>query len=118
MTNERVFRMKFSEIYKALTDKVQRKGRTKADADAVICWMTGYSADNLNEMAASEITYKEFFDKAPAMNPLRANITGKICGVDVALIEDPMMRDIRYIDKLIDEVAKGKTIEKILSKYE
>lgn len=92
MENEKVFSMAFSRIYGALCAKALRKGRTRQEIDTVTCWMTGYTPDALAEMEHSDITYGDFFRRAPALNPLREKITGKVCGVDVALVPDPLMR--------------------------
>lgn len=102
--------MKFSKVYPLLLQKVERKGRTKEELDAVIHWLTGYDADRIGP----DITYHEFFDRAPAMNPRASLITGTVCGIRVETIEDPLMQKVRWLDKLVDELAKGKPIEKIL----
>lgn len=114
MTNEKVFSMKFSKVYPCLIAKAERKGRSRLEVFEVTSWMTGYTFEQLEELLDSEITYAEFFEKAPEMNPDRALIKGVVCGVRVENIEDPLMRDIRYLDKLVDELAKGKAMEKIL----
>ena len=102
--------MPLSRVYPLLLQKVQRKGRSKAELDAVIAWLTGHDMDAVD----MEMPYGEFFRRAPAMNPRAALITGKVCGVDVAAVEDPLMRDIRRLDRLVDELARGKPLEKIL----
>lgn len=104
----------FAAVYPLYVTKAQRKGRTKDEVDYLIMWLTGYSQDGLNQQIINNVTFQTFFDQAPAMNPLRHNIKGKICGVQIETIEDPLMREIRYLDKLIDELAKGKSMEKIL----
>ncbi|MFK8242362.1 MULTISPECIES: DUF2200 domain-containing protein [unclassified Facklamia] len=112
--SHKIYSMTFSSIYDALINKAQRKNRTKEEVDTIISWMTGYSVEQLSEMAQTEIDYQTFFKQAPAMNEARHLIKGSICGVKIQEIEDPLMRDIRYLDKLIDELAKGKLLEKIL----
>ena len=118
MDNEKVFRMNFGKLYDALLNKAVRKGRTKAEADEVICWLTGYSTEELEKARASDLCYGDFFRNAPALNPNRTLIKGVVCGVRVEEIEAPLMREIRYLDKLIDELAKGEPMEKILRKPE
>ena len=114
MSNDKVYQMEFSKIYRLLVDKVLRKGRTKEEADQVIRWLTGYSQAQLDEMAEKSIGYGDFFRNAPQLNENRKLIKGVVCGVRVETIEEPLMREIRYLDKLIDELAKGKAMEKIL----
>ena len=116
MDNEKVFTMKFSKIYPMLIAKADRKGRTKGEVDEVTCWLTGYTKEQLQEQLEKEVDYRTFFDEAPEMNPNCHLITGSVCGIKVQEIEDPLMRKIRYLDKLVDELAKGKAIEKILRK--
>ena len=116
MEQEKVFSMKLSKIYPLLTAKAERKGRTRQEVDQVTGWLTGYTPEQLAAMEQSEISYGEFFRAAPAINPNCTLITGKICGVRVEEIEDPLIRQIRYLDKLVDELAKGKPMEKILRK--
>ena len=116
MARKPIAELSFSQIYPLLVQKAERKGRTRAEVDAVCCWLTGYDEAGLARQLERDITYRELFDEAPAMNPDRALITGKICGIRVEEIEDPLMRDIRYLDKLVDELAKGKPMEKILRK--
>ena len=118
MSNEKVFQMNFGKIYDALLNKVVRKGRTKAEVDEVICWLTGYHTEDLEQAHASPLSYGDFFRSAPALNPNRTLIKGVVCGVRVEEIKDPLMREIRYLDKLIDELAKGKPMEKVLRKPE
>ncbi len=113
MEKEKVFQMSFGKIYPLLVNKAVKKGRTQAEVDQVISWMTGYSADEIAQCASEEVSYAGFFSRAPRMNPNRSLVTGVVCGVRVETIEDPMMRDIRCLDKLIDELAKGKAMEKI-----
>ncbi len=116
MDNEKVFSMRFSKVYPLLIQKAERKNRSRQEVLEVTAWLTGYSASQLMDMLDSDITYGDFFRNAPAMNPNRERITGSICGVRVEQIEDPLMRDIRCLDKLVDELAKGKPMEKILRK--
>lgn len=114
MKKERIFSMNSSSIYNALVNKAVKKGRSQDEVDTVIKWLTGYDDFGLKEVLENEVTYEEFFEKAPHMNPNRKKITGSICGVKVQEIEDPLMQDIRYLDKLVDELAKGKSMDKIL----
>ena len=114
VSDHKVFQMGFVKIYDALMNKAVRKGRSKAEVDEIICWQTGYSVSELDSLRESDITYGDFFRQAPHPNPNRALIKGVVCGVRVEEIEDPLMREIRYLDKLIDELAKGKPMEKIL----
>ncbi len=116
MENEKVFAMSFSKVYGFLTAKAERKGRSRAEVDEVTSWLTGYTMQQLEVLADSEITYGDFFRQAPEMNPNREKITGVVCGIRVENIEDPLMREIRYLDKLVDELARGKAMEKILRK--
>lgn len=114
MSNDKVFQMDFGKIYGFLLDKAVRKGRTKDEVDEVICWLTGYSVTELEEARSASVCYGDFFRSAPLPNPNRILIKGSVCGVRVEEIEDPLMREIRYLDKLIDELAKGRPMEKIL----
>ena len=116
MNNDKVFQMDFGKIYGLLLDKATRKGRTKVEVDEVICWLTGYSPEQLELFRSTGLGYGDFFRKAPQPNPNRALIKGVVCGVRVEEIEDPLMREIRCLDKLVDELAKGKPMEKILRK--
>ena len=116
MSNDKVFQMDFGKVYGLLLDKAARKGRTKAEVDEVICWLTGYSPEQLEVFRSARLCYGDFFRNAPQPNPNRTLIKGVVCGVRVEEIEDPLMREIRYLDKLIDELAKGKPMEKILRK--
>lgn len=111
---EKIYTMPFSKIYGLLIDKAKRKGRTKEEADEIIRWLCGYSQTQIEKLSQSDITYREFFEKAPLLNPKRKAIKGVICKVRVEDIQDPLMQNIRYLDKLIDELAKGKAMEKIL----
>ena len=110
MARQSIFDMKVSKIYPLLLQKVQRKGRTREELDTVIKWLTGYDMKQVDQ----DMTYGDFFMKAPEMNPRAELITGKVCGVQVETIEDPLMKRIRLLDKLVDELAKGKALEKIL----
>lgn len=114
MNNEKVYNMPFEKVYSLLIKKAERKGRTKEEVIQIIAWLTGYSAEQIDKAAQNLVTYGEFFLNAPQMHPNRKQITGVVCGVRVETIEDPLMQEIRYLDKLIDELAKGKSMEKIL----
>jgi len=114
MSNERVYKMKFSAIYPLYIQKAERKGRTKSDIDTVICWFTGYDQAGLATQIEKGVDFETFFSEAPQMNPNAYKITGVICGVRVEEIQEPLMQKIRRLDKLVDEVAKGKAMEKIL----
>ena len=111
-----VTEMPFDKLYSLLVAKAEKKGRTREEVDQVTAWLTGYTPEELARLEQSDVSYGDFFRSAPAMNPNRTLLTGKICGVQVETIEDPLMRDIRYLDKLVDELAKGKAVEKILRK--
>ena len=114
MENEKVFAMSFSKVYGLLIAKAERKGRTREEVEEVTFWLTGYTAQQIDELMDSEISYGDFFRQAPEMNPNLEKITGVVCGVRVENVENSLMRDIRYLDKLVDELAKGKAMEKIL----
>lgn len=114
MANDRVFAMKFAKVYPLYIQKAERKNRTKEEVDQVICWLTGYTQAGLQKQIKQESDFKMFFAQAPAFHPNCTLIKGVICGVRVEEIEDPLMQKIRYLDKLIDELAKGKAMEKIL----
>ena len=116
MDNEKVFAMSFAKVYPMLIAKAERKGRTKAEVLEVTAWLTGYTHEEIETLLKSDINYGDFFRKAPALNPNRKLIKGSLCGIKVELIEDPLMQNIRYLDKLVDELAKGKAMEKILRK--
>lgn len=116
MENEKVFAMEFGKIYPLLVAKAERKNRTKQEVDEVICWLTGYTEKELEEKLLDNISYGQFFREAPHMNPNCEKITGSICGVKIQEIKDPLMKKIRCLDKLVDELAKGKAMEKILRK--
>ena len=103
-----------AKFYPLLVNKATRKGRTREEVDEIICWLTGYSPQQLEELLNQPTTYGDFFRNAPAPNPARKLIKGSICGIRVEEIQEPLMQEIRYLDKLVDELAKGKTMEKIL----
>ena len=111
-----VTEMAFAKLYSLLVAKAEKEGRTREEVDQVTPWLTGYTPEELARLEQSDMSYGDFFRNAPALSPNRTLITGKICGVRVEEIEDPLMRDIRYLDKLVDELAKGKAMEKILRK--
>ena len=110
----RVYTISVASVYPHYITKAEKKGRTKAEVDAIIAWLTGYSADALQAELDGGTDFESFFAQAPALNPARAAITGTICGVRIEAIEEPLMREIRYLDNLIDELAKGRPMEKIL----
>ncbi|HKR03638.1 MAG TPA: DUF2200 domain-containing protein [Bacteroidia bacterium] len=116
MDNSRVYRMSFASVYPLYIQKAEKKGRTKADVDAIIFWLTGYNKQTLQQQISKNSDFETFFAQAPQINPNVSKITGVICGYRVEEIEDKLMQKIRYLDKLIDELAKGKTMEKILRK--
>lgn len=115
-TLQRVYKMSFASVYPLYIAKVEKKGRTKTEVDGVICWLTGYSQKELEQVIKKQTNFQTFFSKAPKLNPYRFLIKGVICGVRVEEIKDPIIQGVRYMDKLIDELAKGKTMEKILRK--
>ena len=114
MANHRIYTMSVASVYPHYVAKAEKKGRTKAEVDEIIRWLTGYSQEALEAELAARTDFETFFAKAPAMNPTRSAITGTICGVRIEAIEEPLMREIRYLDKLVDELARGKAMEKIL----
>ncbi len=114
MTNEKVFAMPIGKIYPLLVAKAERKGRTRAEVDEVIRWLTGYDQAGLEMQLEKNIAYGDFFLEAPQINPKAKLITGSVCGVKVQEIEDPLMRKLRWLDKLVDDLAKGKPMEKVL----
>ena len=116
MENSKVFAMKLSKIYSLLVQKAERKGRTKQEVDEIIFWLTGYDENGLERQLGKDVDYQTFFEQAPCMNPNCRLITGSVCGVRVEKVEDPMMQKIRYLDKLVDELVKGKSMDKILRK--
>jgi len=113
-TKHRIFTTAFAKVYPYYVAKAERKGRTKAEVDAIICWLTGYTQRGLEGQMKKQKDFETFFREAPRMNPARTLIKGVVCGVRVEDIEEPTMREIRYLDKLVDELAKGKAMEKIL----
>lgn len=110
----RIYAMSVASVYRHYLVKAAKKGRSKAEVDAVICWLTGHSQQTLEQELADMTNFEDFFAQAPALNPSRSLITGVICGVRIEDIEEPTMREIRYMDKLVDELAKGRPMEKIL----
>jgi hypothetical protein len=114
MDKNRVFRMTFASVYPLYVQKVERKGRTRQELDDVICWLTGYTPHMLAEQIKQAADFEAFFGKAPALHPHASKITGVVCGVRIEEIDDPLMRKIRCLDKLVDELAKGRPLEKIL----
>lgn len=113
-TKHRIFTTPVANVYPYYIAKADKKGRTKAEVDAILCWLTGYTAKQLEKQLKAKTDFETFFAEAPKMNPKRKGITGVICGVRIEEIEEPLMREIRYLDKLVDELAKGKAMEKIL----
>ena len=116
MDNRRVFKMSFAGVYPHYLQKAEKKGRTKKEVDEVICWLTGYSPQALATQITQKNDLETFFAEAPSLHPNAGKITGTICGVRIQEIDDPLMRNIRYMDKLVDELAKGRPMEKILRK--
>ncbi|MFC7396710.1 DUF2200 domain-containing protein [Chelatococcus sp. GCM10030263] len=114
MTKHRIYSVSFASVYPHYIAKAEKKGRTKAEVDEIIRWLTGYTQKRLDAQLGTKTSLEDFFGQAPQLNPSRSLITGVICGVRVEDIEDPLMKEIRYLDKLIDELAKGKSMEKIL----
>ncbi len=112
--NERVYKMSVAGVYPHYVAKMERKGRTKAELDEVIRWLTGYTQEELEARLADRTSFREFFEEAPRLNPARSLIKGVICGVRIEEIQEPLMREIRYLDKLVDELAKGRPMEKVL----
>jgi hypothetical protein len=114
MTKHRIYTTSFASVYPHYVAKAEKKGRTRAEVDEIIEWLTGYGPDALQAQLAAGTDFETFFADAPRLNPARESITGTVCGVRVENIEDPLMREIRYLDKLIDELARGKAMEKLL----
>ena len=114
MAKHRIYSTSFASVYPHYLAKAEKKGRTKAEVDEIIRWLTGYTAKQFEQQLKHEIDFEQFFAQAPKLHPARTQITGEICGVRIEAIEDPLMREIRYLDKMIDELAKGKPLEKIL----
>ena len=115
MAEHRIYSMLFSKIYPMYVNKVEKKGRSKEELDEALCWVTGYSPEALHEQLDKEPTCREFIDEAP-LNPDRKLITGVVCGVRVEEVEEPLMQELRYLDKVVDELARGKKMENILRK--
>ena len=116
MKKHRIYTMSFSSVYPLYIAKAEKKGRIKAEVDEIIRWLTGYSQKKFESQLKKQADFETFFAEAPQLNPSRSSIKGVVCGIRVEDIEDPLMREIRYLDKLIDELAKGKAMEKILRK--
>ena len=114
MENEKVYAMKFASVYPLLIAKAERKGRTREEVDAAASWLTGYTPDEIEALLEGDISYGDFFRRAPHMNEKRGLVGGSVCGVRVESIDEPLMRDIRRLDKLVDELAKGRPLEKVL----
>ena len=114
MSGHRVFTTAVASVYPHYVTKAEKKGRTRAEVDTIICWLTGYSQEQLATLLEKRTDFQTFFDEAPLLNPNVSKITGVICGYRVEEIEDPLMQKIRYLDKLIEELARGKAMEKIL----
>ncbi len=116
MSEHNIYTFKFNEMYKLYVNKAERKNRTAGEVDEVICWLTGYTSQELQDILKSSTDMENFFKSAPYPHPNRILVTGTICGAKLSEIDDPLMKEIRYLDKLIDELAKGKAMEKILRK--
>jgi len=116
MKKHRIFTTPFASVYPHYVQKAETKGRKRQDVDEVICWLTGYDSRALGEQIERKTDFETFFREAPALNPNASKITGVICGVRIEEIDDPLMRNIRYLDKLVDELAKGRPLDKILRK--
>lgn len=114
MSYHRVYKMLFAKLYPLLLDKVERKDRTKAELDEIICWLTGYDLAGLQRLIDEEKDMEAFINEAPALNPKRKLIKGVVCGVRVEEVKEPLMRELRYMDKMIEELARGRAMEKIL----
>src|SRR5689334_20665005 len=113
-TKHRIFTVSFASVYPLYVAKAEKKGRTKSEVDAIICWLTGYTQRQLEGQLKKQKDFETFFQEAPKLNPARTSIKGTICGVRIEEIQEPLMREIRYLDKLVDELAKGKAMDKIL----
>lgn len=116
MSNHKIYKMSFAKVYPLYVAKAERKERTKSEVDEIIRWLTGYSQEELERQLEKQVDFETFFAEAPQMNPSRSLIKSVVCGVRVEDIKEPLMQEIRYLDKLIDELAKGKSMEKILRK--
>lgn len=113
---EKIYKLSFTRVYPYYVEKAEKKGRSKEEVDQIICWLTGYSKKELENILSGDMNFETFFEQAPQINPNASKITGVICGIRVEDIEDDIVQKARYLDKLIDELAKGKAIEKILRK--
>lgn len=116
ITKHRIYAISFASVYPLYVEKAKKKGRTKKEVNEIICWLTGYSQGELDKQLKKQTDFETFFAEAPKLNPARTLITGVVCGVRLEEIKEPLMKEIRYLDKLIDELAKGKIMEKILRK--
>lgn len=114
MEKHRIYSMSVASVYPHYVAKAEKKGRSRAEVDEILCWLTGHSLESLASVLADKISFEDFFAQAPRLNPARSAITGVVCGVRVEDIEEPVMREIRYLDKLVDELAKGRPMAKIL----
>jgi hypothetical protein len=114
MTKHRIYSMSVASVYQHYITKAEKKGRTQAEVDEVMCWLTGHDHATLDEELDNMVTFEDFFARAPRLNPNRSLITGTICGVRIDNIDEPLMREIRYLDKLVDELAKGRPMAKVL----
>lgn len=116
--SHRIYTMRFASVFQALIDKAERKGKTRQDVLDLTSWLTGYNLEKIEQAFRSDITYGDFFRQAPQYTPYRINITGKICGVQIETIEEPLMQEIRRLDRLVDWLAKGKSVADIIGKYQ
>lgn len=116
--SHRIYTMRFASVFQALIDKAERKGKTRQDVLDLTSWLTGYTLEEIEQAFQSGITYGDFFRQAPQYTPYRVNITGKICGVQIETIEEPLMQEIRRLDRLVDWLAKGKSVADIIGKYQ
>lgn len=114
MAKHRIYSVSVASVYPHYVAKAEKKGRSKAEVDEIICWLTGHNPQSLDQQLSDKVNFEDFFAQAPQMNPARSLVTGVVCGVRVENIEEPTMREIRYLDKLVDELAKGKAMAKIL----
>ncbi|UEX90344.1 DUF2200 domain-containing protein [Staphylococcus ratti] len=114
--SEKIYRMKVKSVYPHYINKAEKKGRTKQEVDTIIKWQTGYTQEALEQQLEQEVTFEQFFKEAPELNPDRKKVKGVICGIRVEEIEDDIVQEVRYLDKMIDELAKGKTLDKIFRK--
>jgi hypothetical protein len=114
MSNDKIYKMPFASVYTLLVKKAEKKGRTKEEVDEVICWLTGYDKQGLDKQLEGQVTYEVFYGEAPRINENATKITGSVCGVRVEEVKEPLMQQIRWLDKLVDELAKGRPMEKVL----